>query len=72
VFRTSSTRGLKLDLDKLHYFVGHVDLLEGGRRHGMVAWRDRLFILMASSQDATATYQIPQVQVMKVGLQVGI
>jgi KUP system potassium uptake protein len=66
-------RGLKLELDKLHYFVGHVDLLESGRRHGMVAWRDRLFILMASNtQDATATYQIPQVQVMKVGLQVGI
>ena len=66
-------RGLKLELDKLHYFIGHVDLLEAGRRHGMVAWRDRLFIVMASNtQDATATYQIPAAQVMKVGLQVGI
>jgi KUP system potassium uptake protein len=65
--------GLGLDLDEIHYFIGHVDLLEGRRREGMAAWRDRLFILMASNtQDATAYYQIPLAQVMKVGLQVGI
>jgi KUP system potassium uptake protein len=65
--------GLKLDPDEIHYFVGHVDLLEGRRREGMAAWRDRLFILMASNtQDATASYQIPLAQAMKVGLQVGI
>jgi KUP system potassium uptake protein len=65
--------GLSLDLDQVHYFIGHVDLLEGRRREGMAAWRDRLFIFMASNtQDATAFYQLPAAQVMKVGLQVGI
>ncbi len=65
--------GLDLDLDKVHYFVGEVDLLAGRKLHGMAAWRDRLFIRMAiNSQDATANYQIPAAQTMKVGLQIGI
>jgi KUP system potassium uptake protein len=65
--------GLTLDLDEIHYFIGHVDLLEGHKRHGMAGWRDRLFILMASNtEDATASYRIPAAQVMKIGLQVGI
>jgi KUP system potassium uptake protein len=68
-----SERGLTLDLGRLHYFVGHVDLLEGRRRRGIQPWRDRLFIALASNTvDATADYQIPAGQVMKVGLQVGI
>ena len=65
--------GLKLDLDQVHYFIGHVDLLAGRKLHGMASWRDRLFARMASNtEDATAFYQIPVAQVMKVGLQVGI
>jgi len=66
-------QGLKLDLDKVHYFIGHVDLLAGRKLRGMVAWRDRLFVRMATNnEDATAYYQIPTGQVMKVGLQIGI
>jgi K+ transporter len=39
----------------------------------MARWRDQLFVLMATNtQDATAFYQIPAAQAMKVGLQVGI
>ncbi len=65
--------GLKLDLDKIHYFIGHVDMLAGRKRHGMVSWRDRLFTRMATNtQDATALYQIPAAQTMQVGLRVGI
>jgi KUP system potassium uptake protein len=65
--------GLTLDLATVHYFIGHVDLLAGRKRHGMAAWRDRLFTRMASNtEDATAFYQIPAAQAMKVGLQVGI
>jgi KUP system potassium uptake protein len=65
--------GLILDLDQIHYFIGHVDLLAGHKREGMALWRDRLFTRMASNtEDATASYQIPIAQVMKVGLQVGI
>jgi KUP system potassium uptake protein len=62
-----------IDLDSMHYFVGHVDLFEGRRRHGMSAWRDRLFIFMArNTEDATASYQIPVAQSMKVGSTIGI
>lgn len=65
--------GLPLELDKVHYFIGHVDMLAGRKRHGMVLWRDRLFARMAANtQDATAFYQIPTAQTMKVGIQVGI
>jgi len=65
--------GLVLDLHEVRYFIGHVDLLGGRKLHGMAAWRDQLFIRMAiNSQDATAFYQIPVEQAMKVGLQVGI
>jgi KUP system potassium uptake protein len=64
---------VEAELDKLHYIVGHVDLLAGRKLRGMARWRDQLFVLMASNtQDATAFYQIPAAQAMKVGLQVGI
>jgi len=65
--------GLELDLGKIHYFIGHVDLLAGRKSHGMASWRDRLFVRMAANtQDATALYQIPVAQTLQVGLQVGI
>jgi KUP system potassium uptake protein len=65
--------GLKIDLDRVHYVIGHVDLFEGHRARGMSASRNRLFMLMArNTEDATASYQIPTAQSMKVGLQVGI
>lgn len=66
-------QGLDLDLNEIRYFIGHVDLLAGRKRHGMASWRDRLFVRMAAnSQDATALYQIPAAQTLTVGLQVGI
>jgi KUP system potassium uptake protein len=66
-------RGLDIDLPSVHYFIGHIDLFEGRRRHGMSGWRDRLFIFMArNTEDATAYYQIPAAQAMKVGSQIGI
>ncbi len=65
--------GLTLDLAQVHYFIGEVDLLAGRKLRGMAAWRDRLFVRMAiNSQDATAYYQIPVAQVMKVGTQTAI
>jgi KUP system potassium uptake protein len=65
--------GLPLDLHDIQYFIGQTDLLAGRKRHGMVLWRDRLFVRMAiNSQDATAYYQVPSDQAMKVGLQIGI
>ncbi|MGH8744516.1 MAG: KUP/HAK/KT family potassium transporter, partial [Burkholderiales bacterium] len=65
--------GLKLEMDQIHYMIGHVDLLPGRKQQGMARWRDRLFIWMArNTQDATASYHIPAAQSMKVGLQVGI
>ena len=70
---SSRELGLGEDLDKLHYVVGHVDLLAGRKLHGMARWRDQLFSLMArNTQEATAYYQIPAAQAIKVGLQVGI
>jgi len=65
--------GLRLDPREIHYFLAHFDLLAGRKLHGMAGWRDRLFVRMAAnSQDATAYYQIPSGQAMKVGLQIGI
>ncbi len=65
--------GLRERLDEIHYFIGHVDLLAGRKRKGMVSWRDKLFVFMASNTvDATAAHHIPAAQAMKVGLQVGI
>ena len=65
--------GLAIDLEKVHYFIGHVDLLAGRKLHGMTLWRDRLFAFMlTNSPDITAFYQIPVNQVMKVGVQMGI
>ena len=69
----SEALNLTAELDKVHYIIGHVDLLAGRKLRGMARWRDQLFVLMASNtQDATAYYQIPAAQAMKVGLQVGI
>jgi KUP system potassium uptake protein len=65
--------GLQVDLSKIQYFTGRVDMLAGRKHHGMASWRDRLFVRMAANtQDATALYQIPAAQTMQVGLQVGI
>jgi KUP system potassium uptake protein len=65
--------GLELDLEHVHYFVGHVDMVAGRKRHGMVYWRDKLFAFMAANtEDATVNYQIPSDQIMNVGLHVGI
>jgi len=48
-------------------------MLAGRKSHGMVAWRDHLFARMAANtQDATAVYQVPAGQTMRVGVQVGI
>jgi KUP system potassium uptake protein len=72
----ASCKDLGLPLDSLldvHYFIGQVDLLAGRKLKGMAAWRDRLFVRMATnSQDATAYYQIPAGQAMQVGLQLAI
>ncbi|MGD2129397.1 MAG: KUP/HAK/KT family potassium transporter [Lysobacterales bacterium] len=68
-----SELGLSLDLEHVHYFVGHVDMVAGRKRHGMVLWRDKLFAFMAANTEgATARYQIPSDQIMNVGLHVGI
>ncbi len=65
--------GLEIELDKVHYFTGHIDLLAGRKHHGMAKWRDRLFKRMATNtQDATALYQIPVAQTMTVGWQIGL
>jgi KUP system potassium uptake protein len=65
--------GLELEMDQIRYIVGHTDLLAGRKMHGMVAWRDQLFVRMAiNTQDTTSSYQIPVAQTMKVGLQIGI
>jgi KUP system potassium uptake protein len=65
--------GLKLDLDKIHYIIGHVNLLAGRKLRGMALWRDRLFVLLArNTQDPTDFYQLPVAQTMTVGMQVGI
>jgi len=65
--------GLHLDLDEIHYIVGHVDLLAGRKLHGMAVWRDKLFAFLArNTQDAIVGYHIPAAQTMTVGLHVGI
>jgi KUP system potassium uptake protein len=65
--------GLELDLDKIHYIIGNVDLIAGRKLRGMALWRDRLFVLLArNTQDATAFYQLPVAQTMTVGMQIGI
>ncbi|TSA17948.1 MAG: potassium transporter Kup [Betaproteobacteria bacterium] len=71
--RACADLGLALDLDGVHYMIGHVDLLAGRKRHGMVIWRDKIFSFLArNTEDATATYHLPAAQTMTVGLQVGI
>lgn len=65
--------GLAIELDKVHYFTGHINLLAGRKHRGMAKWRDRLFTRMATNtQDATALYQIPVSQAMNVGWQLGL
>ncbi|MGA7594043.1 MAG: KUP/HAK/KT family potassium transporter [Gallionella sp.] len=65
--------GLHLDLDEIHYIVGHVDLLAGRKLRGMAVWRDKLFVFLArNTQDIITGYHIPAAQMMTVGLHVGI
>jgi len=65
--------GLHLDLDEIHYIVGHVNLLAGRKLYGMTVWRDKLFAFLArNTQDAIVGYHIPAAQMMTVGLHVGI
>lgn len=66
-------QGLSIDLSKISYFIGQVDMLAGRRQKGMVAWRDRLFVWMArNTSDMTANYHIPIEQAMTIGLYMGI
>ncbi len=66
-------QGITLDLDKIHYIIGQVDMLAGRKQQGMARWRDRLFVWMArNTKDTTASYHIPSEQAMTVGLQVAI
>lgn len=66
-------QGLSIDLSKISYFIGQVDMLAGRRQKGMVAWRDRLFVWMArNTSDMTTSYHIPIEQAMTIGLYMGI
>lgn len=67
-------RGLKIDLHEATYYVEHqAPVSSSGHHGGMMAWRDRLLgFMMRNSLDATADYQIPNNQVVDVGLRVHI
>lgn len=66
-------QGVEIDLAKISYIIGQVDMLAGRRQKGMAAWRDRLFVWMArNTSDMTTGYHIPVEQAMTVGLYLGI
>jgi KUP system potassium uptake protein len=67
-------RGLEIDLKEATYYIEHQAPVSGrGRRDGMMAWRDRLLgLMMRNSLDATAGYQLPNDQVVDLGLRVRI
>jgi KUP system potassium uptake protein len=66
-------RGLPIDLAKVNYFVGHINFLADRKQEGMASWRDSLFVRMAANtEDATASYRLPQAQTMTIGLTIGI
>jgi KUP system potassium uptake protein len=65
--------GLPIDMAAVNYFVGHNNYLADRKQRGMVSWRDSLFARMAANtEDATASYRLPQAQTMTVGLTIGI
>jgi KUP system potassium uptake protein len=65
--------GLPINLATVNYFVGHINFLADRKQQGMASWRDSLFARMAANtEDATASYQLPQAQTMTVGLTIGI
>jgi KUP system potassium uptake protein len=71
---TCGSQGLKIDLKEATYYIEHQAPISGhGRVDGMMAWRDSLLsVLMRNSMDATADYQIPNAQVVDLGLRVRI
>ena len=71
---TCKARGLEIDLRDATYYIEHQAPISGrGRLDGMAAWRDRLLgLLMRNSMDAHDDYQIPNAQVMDLGLRVRI
>jgi KUP system potassium uptake protein len=64
--------GLKLDPDKLSFFVGRANVKSTGRP-GMARWRERLYIFLARlATRSTAFFRIPPDQVLELGAEVEI
>lgn len=70
--RKYRARGVAIDPKDATCYIELQAPVSGRRRlDGMAAWRDRLLgLLMRNSMDATDGYQIPNAQVMHLGLRV--
>ncbi len=72
---TCKDTGLEIDLKAATYYIEHPAPVgeHGRRRDGMAAWRGRLLgYMIRNSRHATASYQIPDGQVIDMGLRVRI
>ena len=71
---TCKALGLNIDLKEATYYVERLSPISGrGRSDGMATWRDRLLsVLMRNSIDLTSGYQIPNDQVVELGMRVRI
>ncbi|MGH8156386.1 MAG: KUP/HAK/KT family potassium transporter, partial [Rhodanobacteraceae bacterium] len=72
---TCKDKGLEIDLKAATYYIEHPAPVgeHGRRRDGMAAWRGRLLgYMIRNSRHATASYQIPDGQVIDMGLRVRI
>jgi len=63
-------KGVPIDEDDVTYFLGREAIIIAPH-HGMAAWRERLFLLMArNAVRATAFFRLPPERVVELGVQV--
>lgn len=79
LLKLAEVHGLKVDLDKITYYVGHQTLIpradeEAGVKEGqptMAKWRDELFAFMSrNAAQSISFFNIPTRQVVELGIQV--
>jgi len=64
---------LKLDLDRVTYFLGRETVIATTHINHMASWRERLFVAMQrNATNATSYFRLPSNQVIELGAQVEI
>ena len=73
LLRVASSRGCKLDLNDVTYYLGHETVLPREDRRALPRWLEALFaFLQRNSAHATDYFRLPSDSVVEIGRQIAI